>query len=332
MIFGRRLLCACLLTSLVLPVTGAFAQEGASKDDEAYELIKPLRLSHSESNAVVAAIKTLELPVLVAAAGPNMIVLRGSPADVQKAAQMVTTYLDLPGTTGVSEQSTAFISVGIENTADLVDLVHAVVHTPWARVALDEVNRMLVVRASEEDIAAVRRLIEEIDRPRESLTAHFYFIRATIGGKSATGEVNLPPALQPVAKTLTDNGFGNPSLMAPITVVAHGSREFDSDSTLRLDGDLDAENQLNFSVRGVARLEPDGETVQLTVDAGMYGQYGDEDEGGPYDTNFSVDTTIAMKLDSYVILAASPSSTAGGNAVALVVRVTKQPAAGAARE
>ncbi len=331
MILGRHLLCACLLTSLVLPVTVALGQEGASKDDEAYELIKPLRLSHSESGPVVAAIKTLELPVLVAAAGPNMIVLRGSPADVQKAAEMVVAHLDVPETAPDSDLETALIPLAIQPTSELLDLVRAVIHNRLSRVALDEVNRMLVVRASHDEIRTVEDLIEKIDRPRDSLTAHFYFIRATIGGKSATDEVDRPPALQPVAKTLTDNGFGDPSLMAPITVVAHGSREFDSDSTLRLSDDPENQNQLSFSVQGVARLDPDGETVQLSVDAGMYGQYGDEDEGGPYDTNFSVDTTIAMKLDSYVILAASPSSTAGGNAVALVVRVTKQPAA-AARE
>jgi len=316
-----------LLASLVLPVTGAFGQEKAAREDEAYELIKPLRLSHSESAPVVAAIKSLELPILAATAGPNMIVLRGAPADVNKAAEMVVTHLDVPETAAESGLETAIIPLVIQPTSELHELVTAVVHNPRSRVALDEVNRMLVVRATYDEIRTVQELIEKIDRPRESLTAHFYFIRATIGGKSAEGEVNLPPALEPVAKTLTDNGFGNPSLMAPITVVAHGSREFDSDSTLRLSDDPENQNQLSFSVQGVARLDPDGETVQLSVDAGMYGQYGDEDAGGPFDANFNVDTTIAMKLDSYVILAASPSSTARGNAVALVVRVTKEPAA-----
>lgn len=261
--------------------------------------------------------------MLAAAAGPSTVVLRGAEDDIGKAIEMIISHIDVPETAAHSNLSTQFIPLGIEPTSELIGLLEAVVYGPRSRIAVDETSRMLVVRASEEEMEAVRQLIEKVDRPRESLTAHFFFIRATIGGESTSDSPNLPAALRPIAKTLSDNGFGNPSLMAPITVVAHGSREFESDSTLRIGDSPDDKNQLSFSVQGVARLDPDGETVQLTVRATMYGEYGNE-ETGRFDAHFEVDTTIAMKLDSYMILAASPSSTARGNAIALVVRVTKQ--------
>lgn len=45
------------------------------------------------------------------------------------------------------------------------------------------------------------------------------------------------------------------------------------------------------------------------------------DEG---DIAFNLNTTIAVELGSYAILAAAPTSTADGSAIALVVRVTEE--------
>ena len=349
MIDGKHLVWAGLLVSFMLPLSIAQESSTASARKTPTGTVHVHHLSHTTGDAVIEALQALDLRVLAAKAGPNMVVLQGSEEDIQKAIGVIA-HMDIPETMLGEGLETAVFSLAIEPTSDLLELVDTIVETPGSGIALDEVSRMLVVRATDDEIDAVEELIEKIDRPRESLMVHFFFIGATIGGTSTSDRSQLPPALTPIAKTLSDNGFGNLLLLAPITVVAHGSQEFDSDSTLRF-GDKPAdkpstwstdertkeaaeekENYLTFSVEGVARLEPDDKTVQLTVEASMYGKFPDEESHGSFDANFNVDTTIALKLDSYVILAASPSSTSRGNAVALVVRVTKQPAAGTARE
>ena len=349
MIDGRHILWAGLLLSFMLPLSVAQESSRASARKTPTGTIHVHRLGHTTGDVVIEALRALDLAVLAAKAGPHMVVLQGSEEDIQKAIGVIA-HMDIPETMLGEGLETAVFSMAVAPTSDLLELVDTIVETPGSGIALDEVSRMLVVRATDEEIHAVEELISEIDRPRESLMVHFFFIGATIGGTSTSDRSQLPPALTPIAKTLSDNGFGNLLLLAPITVVAHGSQEFDSDSTLRF-GDKPAdkpsagstyerteevaeekENYLTFSVEGVARLEPDEETVQLTVEASMYGKFPDEESHGSFDANFNVDTTIALKLDSYVILAASPSSTSRGNAVALVVRVTKQPAAGTARE
>lgn len=347
MIDGRHLVWAGLLLSFMLPLSIAQESSTASARKTPTATIHVHHLGHTTGDTVIEALQALDLRVLAAKAGPNMVVLQGSEEDIQKAIGVIA-HMDIPETTLGEGLDTAVFSMAVAPTSDLLELVDTIVETPGSGIALDEVSRMLVVRATDDEIDAVEELIEKIDRPRESLMVHFFFIGATIGGTSTSDRSQLPPALTPIAKTLSDNGFGNLLLLAPITVVAHGSQEFESDSTLRF-GDKPAdkpsvrsteeqteeaaeENYLTFSVEGVARLEPDDETVQLTVEASMYGKFPDEELHGSFDANFNVDTTIALKLDSYVILAASPSSTSRGNAVALVVRVTKQPAAGTARE
>ncbi len=315
--------CASLLVLMALPVCLAQKPQGTSLDKMTDQTIRVVHLEHADATLFYNAIEKLGLLVNAVTISKRTVLLRGPAAELQRVIDQILPLIDVPDMGADTETSTDFIPLSIEPTSELIGLLEAVVYGPWSRIAIDATNRMLVVRASEEEMEAVRELIEKIDRPRESLTVHFFFIRATISGESNSDGPNLPAALKPIAKTLSDNGFGNPSLMAPITVVAHGSREFESDSTLRLGDSPDGKNQLSFSVQGVARLDPDGETVQLTVGAAMYGEYGDE-ETGEFNAHFEVDTTIAMKLDSYMILAASPSSTPHGNAVALVVRVTKQ--------
>lgn len=343
MIDGKHILWAGLLLSFMLPLSIAQESSTASARKTPERTVHVHHLGHTTGDVVIEALQALDLSVLAAKAGPNMVVLQGSEEDIQKAIGVIA-HMDNPETMLDEGLDTAVFRLAIEPTSDLINLVDTIVESPRSGIALDEVSRMLVVRATDAEIRAVEELIEKIDRPRESLMVYFFFIGATIGGTSTSDGSQLPPALTPIAKTLSDNGFGSLLLLAPITVVAHGSQEFDSDSTLRLGDKPSAvstdeqtegaaeENYLTFSVEGVARLEPDDETVQLTVEASIYGKFPDEELHGSFDANFNVDTTIALKLDSYVILAASPSSTAHGNAVALVVRVTKQPAASTARE
>jgi len=81
-----------------------------------------------------------------------------------------------------------------------------------------------------------------------------------------------------------------------------------------------------FSVRGKARTEPDGKTVQLTLKAALECMTEVTLSGGKaatLNTPFTVDTTLSLQFGEYVLLAAAPHSTEDGSAVALVVRVTR---------
>ena len=87
--------------------------------------------------------------------------------------------------------------------------------------------------------------------------------------------------------------------------------------------DATGRDDLEFSVEGTARLSVGGDDAWLTVRGRVSGKY-IRKQGADGETYFELDTTVATKLGNYVILAAAPSSTASGDAVALVVRLTAE--------
>jgi hypothetical protein len=127
----------------------------------------------------------------------------------------------------------------------------------------------------------------------------------------------------PIAVTLAANGFWSPTVIAPIIVLTDEGQEFESQSQLWWDGSPGKnEERLRFVVEGHARLQQPGNIAEVTIHASMKGHYlKPGSEGG--ETMFEAHTTVSAKLGSYVILGASPSSTARGNAVALVMHITR---------
>jgi hypothetical protein len=274
-----------------------------------------INLIHQSAYQVADVLNSLELPIRAAAIGPKRMLLRGLKKDIDAITQDVIPQIDLPDSDGSTK--TAFIPLGSQDTRNLKSLLETVTIEPTSQFAIDPANRMLVARANESELHFIRELLEVVGQPTQPLMLQFFFMRGKIGGGEESNQPPLPKMLRPVTGTLRANGLGSLSLLAPIIVVADANERFDSHATLRPTQEPGAgKDDLTFQVRGEARIQS-GDIVQLTIEAILKGAY----LGGS--VHFSLETTLAAKLGSYVILGASPSSTAEGDAVALAVRVTR---------
>lgn len=283
--------------------------------------LKVVTLKHADANSVVSTLKQLDVPLSSSATGPQTVVLRGSPADVQKVIDTLIAAIDVPGVGDGSGRSPEVIPVRHYPIKEVGGLVSRVLQK--GSLAIDETRHTIVVNGTEEERRAIREVLKQIDWPTRSAKVHFYFLRATIGGATSEKDTLLPPDLLPIGKTLVQNGFGRLSLIAPIVIGVEEGQRFESNSRLHLGEEAAGHDDLQFNVQGVARLASGGDDAWLTLRGRMVGKYS-RNKDADAETVFELDTSVATKLGNYVILAAAPSSTASGDAVALVVRLTAE--------
>lgn len=284
-------------------------------------ILKVVTLKHADANSVVSTLRQLGFPLAATTTGPQTVVLRGSPADVQKVIDTLIAAIDVPGAAEGSARSPEVIPVRHYPIKEVGSLVSKVLQK--GSLAIDETRRTIVVNGTEEERRAIREILKQIDWPTRTAKVHFYFLRATIGGATSEKDALLPPDLLPIGKTLAQNGFGRLSLIAPIVIGVEEGQRFESKGRLHLDGDTAGADDLIFNVGGTARLATTGDDAALTLRCRMNGEYS-RSKDADTETIFELDTAIVTKLGNYVILAAAPSSTASGDAVALVVRLTAE--------
>lgn len=296
-------------------------EDGDSTLKDSLDTLRVVALKHADSHSVVTTLKQLDVPLSASATGPQTVVLRGRSADVQKVIDTLIAAIDVPGVSGDSVRSAEFIPVRHYPIQEIGKLAQSV--APKSELGIDEVRRTIVVNGTDDEKRAVRDLLKEIDRPTQSLRVYFYFLRAAISGESAEMQTPLPQDLQPIGEALAENGFRRLSLIAPIVIGVEDGGRFESQGLLHLGDDKADRDNLQFRVKGVARLSLVTADAWLNLQAHMMGNYS-TDLTSDAKTIFELDTTVATKLGNYVILAAAPSSTATGDAVALVIRLTAE--------
>lgn len=281
-----------------------------------------IELAHLDAYQLAHAIDELGLPVNAVGMSESKLVLRGLEDNVKRVQRDLIDRLDVAGAGSSSKLITEFLPLSGIRSEGLMPALRTVTTGGPTRLAIDEINQMLIVRGPSNAIEEIKKLLTQIEKPATTLTLQFSFIRANIGEKDTWDLTPLTGAMKTIAETLEENGFLSPSLMAPIVVVIDEGQSFDSESTLRtVHEEGMAEDNLLLKVRGEARLQPNSRLVRLNINAYVGGKYTDPEIGGG-ETHFEAETTIAAKLGSYVILAAAPGSTARGDTIALVVRVT----------
>jgi hypothetical protein len=245
----------------------------------------------------------------------DRLVVCGSASDVRTMLEKYVPAIDVPGSSPASSAAT-FLRFQHYPVHDLMDLVRTV--APKGRVGIDEVNQTLVINAGEPAVAAVRELLHQIDRPLQSVSMQFFFLRAAKPGADGK-QPALPQALQPVAQTLAENGFSRPTLLAPIIVVAEEGSRFESRSVLHVETEGWNNELLNFEVAGSVRLQSSGGIAHLALEAKVAGL--SRAWANDVEPAFELQTSLALKVGQYLVLSAAPSSTLAGDGVALVVRV-----------
>jgi hypothetical protein len=274
-----------------------------------------ISLRHMDSMTAVTAVSELsidDLYTVTSAARVNKMIVQGSPSAI-KAVELVIAELDQPLSppTEAELMLTEFVSVGTYPLGDLERIAHtALPLDERTRIAVDEVNSRLVVGGSAKDVAAVRSLVANLDRPRSTYVVEFFFIRS--GGDG--GGVPLPKAMAPIASSLEQSGFGSLSLLAPMIVRVDDGATFEQQARHALRHE-DGPEQLDLRVRSAR----EGESLRMELKGQMSGL---PRRDGSSNASFEIDTELSIPEGRYVVLAAAPASTRDMDAVALVVRVT----------
>ncbi len=289
------------------------------------DIIPLQHVSLSEMVDLVQSVNVSEYETLTGSEANNSLIVRGTPEQVDKIRHFVQ-RIDVP-TDRQNESKTEFIPVRTYPIQDLLPLVEQVIGNSLdhsiGSVALDSFNNRLVITAPEKELKIAREFVAQLDQPRQLLTIHISFLRGEIGVGTGKSETNLPETFKAVVETLRENGLSNATLMAPFTIKTQAGDKFGSISTLEAwsQGNKGLES-LQFQVKGAVRTLSDSGQIELEIESNMKGKIETSDDKllTPY---FELETTLVVPIGKYVVLALAPSSTLSGNAVALVLRVTK---------
>ena len=295
-----------------------FAQEQEEK--HVTEVIQLREVDLDQAMELVQELYGHRLQAVTGAYDTDRLILRGPVTVVADAMELIL-KVDVAGAPA-PDATTAFIPVQTYPIEHIAPLVASLYLEGAAQLGVDHVNRQLVVSGSPEGIAVIRDIVRSIDRPKQTLRLEFAFLRGEVGGASGNDAAVLPAAMMPAAKTLHDNGFGGLTLMAPLIVLVDAGKRFDASSTLAY-GDQTPHEILQFHVEGEAQMHPGSEQFELELTATMEGQRTRRGTDGPQIRAwFSIETSVTTRLGVYTVLAAAPSSTEHGSAIALLIRVT----------
>lgn len=303
------------------------APEAGSFDLTLGKNLQVLRLEHAHAPAVAHALKELSaeggiLAGFHASAVNDTTLIVRAREEMMGAVRSVVEELDKPATSLSSDSTTAFLPLGSVSTATLGPVIDTILSKPREQFALDPLNHRLVVRASPASVARVAAFLKEADASPSPLQLEFHFLRGSLSGNARGDAPNLPKSLQSVASALREGGWNAIEDLAPIIITSGGEGGFSSSSAINRKTTDGTSEVLEFAVKGTARPLPETEFAQMEIRGQVFGEFGPDEEKPEGRTQFDVNTTLTLKLGEYVVLAAAPSTTSAGDAIALAVRVT----------
>ncbi len=302
--------------------SSSFGQEESApsivSDQEQEQIIQVVELLHAQATDVFAALTELKLPVTMTTTDNNRILLRGTKNDIKYVTNTIIPLLDLSSTAGAI--TTTIIKLNNRPSRDLIEALHNAAPSPALRLGLHEISRTLAIHGTPENVNAIRSFLATADAPHRPITLDFFFLRGMVGTSESHSPNKLPPALQAVAAPLSENGFVDLTMLAPIRVTTSEGESFKVDFTMKIGDGSDDDGILEFSVKGFANASSPQDTVSISIVAKMTAAIKSRLRGG---TNFVVATNLAAKSGDYTVLSAAPSTTASGEAIVLVVRATQ---------
>ena len=244
--------------------------------------------------------------------------------------------LDRPTTNTVrADRQTRYFNLTLPISESTLRLIDSVI-SEGTRIAAD--GKMLVVQGRGQDLDEVTALVERLNEtastrkspfdsadPRSIETSFFFITLSLDKGRSSGNGAPLPAALKPIVDALSENGFYNPSLLAPLFV---NVKEVTRGDDFEINGQA---GDISIRVSGQGRLSGRPESIDMSVSANLRAPRvvgesttvnGVESVQRAVQSIFDIATTLNVKLDDYVVLAAAPSSNGDGRAIALVVRAT----------
>lgn len=309
-------------------------QEG---DQHSSAEVRVIALQHAPASEVAAIVTDVIEARIMADERTNSLVVAADANGVAQVQELVA-VLDVPSKEPRhAPRETRYFDMKSRIGDSGMSLIRQLASS--SRVASD--GLLLAAQGPKEDLAIIEQIVAKLNAAyaaspmREDLhprpiQANFFFIETRMDGGKPANATPLPAALQPISTTLEQNGFHNAALLAPLMVnlvESPGASEF------HLEGTGGATGGIDVDLSGTLRSASDAEAVYLSVRAvltelGMPARPvnlpDDQRLAGGLSRRkiFTIETRLEVKLGDYVILAATPSSTGDGRAIALAVRAT----------
>lgn len=304
----------------VAAVTTALTTAATNAQQDVVTETKVISLENVDAATVVTSISELaidDLYTVASAARVNKVIVQGSRSAI-KVVESVIAALDARPEGGGQRGApkTAFVTVRSYPLTDMHRLIAQSLRLDrYTKIAADEVNGRIIVTGPDEDIAAVRSLVTQLDRPRRTYTLEFFFIRSGGDGDGTP----LPKAMAPIASSLQQSGFGSLSLLAPMIVRVDDGGGFDQHARHTLRHENAPLERLDLRVAGDVRSTQEGGALRIELQAQMIGI---SSETSSSHALFEITTELSIPEGRYAVLAAAPASTGDSDAIALVVHVT----------
>lgn len=318
------------------PPAAAVARPASPADqDPADARTEVIVVQHVDADALARTIAQVIRGMRLAVDERGNRLIAYGPPDVLIRARDLVAALDTP--TKDATRATEFLRSPVVITDDLLRMIHTVM-SPACRIS--NLEQLIAVTGSPSDVASVRRVLEEVAKEGSAqnviarpLRVSFSFLISDSAGGAGGDAASLPKGLEPVTAALRESGFGDARLLAPVQVfMSESGREFELQGSARR-----GDTTIHIQLRGQAEPMPADDvrpgSVRLNVQAQLVGMR----DGAPDPTHpaavqaaqrfrtelFQLETTIDAPLGEYVVLAASPSSMGGDEAIALAVLVTE---------
>ncbi|MCC7292741.1 MAG: hypothetical protein IT449_11840 [Phycisphaerales bacterium] len=333
--FGIVACCLCTAWIASGQVTTQDAQRRQGSDFPPLRYADPFQVK-SELEA-----QGLDIEVQVAPDG-GLSIFAGTSEDLLRVKRLIKD-MDIPEA-APDYHTSALVRLPLQHypAHELPSILGPTIDPNEIRFAVDERNNALIISGSLGKVKEVEQMVKELDTPRQSLRVEFFFVRGTIGGDGKAAS-SLPAALKPVAAALSEAGFQNLQLIAPIQILTDEGESLNGQAFSQeasLDVPLTAEGgasyRYSFQVAGSAQLATQADTVKLAITAQVRGMKFGGAPGAatgsskPVQTDapleYRVQTRMSTSLGEYVVLSAAPGTTPDGNALAVVIRVQRQGA------
>ncbi len=268
------------------------------------------RLEYADCKSVASVISGLSVTPSRVLPDPstNSLIVRTDRGGREQVEQLLA-KLDVPPQE--STRVTEFLPLKYRDAEGVARLINNTA-TSHIKIAVDEATQAIIMTGRPSDIAAAREIVARVDKPQRALTLSFYFVQGTIGDGEDGGAEALPPALKGVAPALSNGGFTDMTLLAPMTTAVQAGSEFTTAGFLQVGGG----GKLLFEIEGEVHESATAESAQFTLGAHVA-----KDLSGDSINIFHIETTLTARLGDYVVLAAAPAQNGENQAVALIVRV-----------
>ena len=294
------------------------------------QIIEIITLEHTKANSIVRIVGSVSGARVVADSRTNSLIIAGSAEIVAKVKTLVG-QLDIAVRAGSkTDRVTRYFETTLPIDDSTLELVDSII-SEGTSIAAD--GKLLIVQGSIQDLEEVEALVNKLNEtaatrksPFESanprtIQTNFYFISMSLRDDApAEDAAPLPSALKAVTAALAESGFYNPSLLAPLFVSV---KEVTRGDRFQINGQAD---NITIRVHGNVRTTGSPDSVEMGVSAKLTASQYENVSGSPgrivNRTIFDIDTRLNVKLGDYVVLAAAPSSSGDGRAIALVVRAT----------